>query len=148
MKLYFDDLVRNVVRERVAGKSFDDIAQRYFLRDAEHAQLIYEWKTGVEPTEWKQQLLDIEYMRLERIHEAFWPDAMAGDPNAAKIVLQTSNLKKSYVEQRPYLDTSRAKEIEKLLIDQKNHMQELGKELKDQISKMNEVLKDFDFSDL
>jgi len=148
MKLYFDDLVRNVVRERLAGKSFDDIAQRYFLCDAEHAQLIYEWKTGVEPTEWKQQLLDIEYMRLERIHEAFWPDAMAGDSNAASIVLQTSNLKKSYIEKRPYLDTSRANEIEKLLIDQKAHMRELGNELRDQISKMNEVLKDFDSSDL
>jgi len=148
MKLYFDELVHNVLRERISGKSFGEIADRYFLRDAAHAQTIYEWKTSTEPIEWKQQLIDLEYLRLDDIQLAFWHAAKAGDVAAAKVVLQTSALKKSYIEQRKPFDPARASEIEKLLIEQRTDMDKLGQELREQVAAMNEVLKDFNFSDI
>jgi len=147
LRIYLEELASKVVADHIAGKSFKEISQKYLLRDADHAQLIYEWELSAEPTEWKQQLLDIEYLRLENLHEAYWKDAVAGEISASKIVLQTIALKMKFIEQCKYFSLEKSEAMTKLLIDRKKDYFQMRNELREDVKKINEILEMFDSAD-
>ena len=146
MRIYLEELASKVVADHIAGTSFKEIAKKYFLQDADHAQLIYEWELSAEPTEWKQQLLDIEYLRLDNLHRTYWKDAVAGDIMAGKIVLQIIAQKMKFIEQRNYFPPERGEAARKLLLEDKNDYLQIRKQLQEDVKKINEFIEIFDWT--
>jgi uncharacterized protein (DUF433 family) len=147
MKIDFESLVQDVYNDRLAGLSFNEIAEKYFLLDGYNAQLIYEYKLGLEPIEWRQEFIDREFYRLEKLQNAHWDEALSGDIEATKVVLTISNMKKDLIKNYPKLDKERIAELEKQLVDRQKSMIKLGEDLKEKNRLTNEVLKDFEFPD-
>ena len=145
MRIYFEDLVDTVMRERLAGKSFLQISKKVSIPDPYFIQLIYTWKNMQEPVSWKRQHLDLELSRAEALHSAYWLDALSGDRKAASILIKANNSRMALVDKLADFPAGKTEELRGMLIKNAEEVKKIKTMLKSQIEKYNELLKDFHF---
>jgi hypothetical protein len=142
--MYFDleAIATNIVSEHLAGKTFDELAKKHFLASPRQASLIYMWKTGQNPSMIANQIISVEYDRLNKLQSAYWTEARSGDEKALKAYLAISKSKGELMEKMamvPNLDTN---ELAQIILDQEEDIKAMGIDLKRQFDLMNTLAKD------
>jgi hypothetical protein len=145
MKLDLDQIAVNIVKDRLAGMEFKDIARKYFLGSPLQANTIYLWKTGNEPLEMANQKISLEYERLEILQSSYWVDAQSGDKAALKSYLSIAKAKVDLMEKLAMSSPLSSDEIQEIMIDHLKSNQELGEELHKEFALFNEAIKDFEW---
>jgi len=79
-------LQENILRDRVQGHSLHQIAHDYFLGTAEFAHSKLTKGLEVQRQLTTQELLYNEITRLDELHRLYWPDALSGNIQAARII--------------------------------------------------------------
>ena len=76
----------NIFRDRVQGYSLSQIAHDHFLGTAEfaHSKLAEGLEVQLQLT--AKELLYIELARLDELHRLYWPDALSGNIQAARMI--------------------------------------------------------------
>jgi hypothetical protein len=142
--MYFDleAIATNIVSEHLAGKTFDELANKHLLASPRQANLIYIWKTGQNPSMIATQKISIEYERLEKLQSDYWTEARSGDEKALKAYLAISKSKGELMEKMamvPNLDTN---ELAQIILDKEEDIEAIGVDLKRQFDLMNTLAKD------
>lgn len=145
MKIEFDDLKARIRRERLRGKSSSQIAVDYFLPSAQLVDTIFNVGMQQEPLQLKLQQIEMDLMRCDGILDTFYNRALTGDRHAARIVIDTCKLRHKLLEDFPLVVEINPKEMAERTLENMMTLKEAEDELKSQISKLNEILKDFDF---
>lgn len=78
------------VELRLAGKVYREIAEELGYADAGEAYHAVQRSIARVEAEGVEQLREVEQARLEKLHGAFWGDAVAGDGKAADRALRIS----------------------------------------------------------
>ena len=78
---------RMVLELRLAGMSFDAIADRLLLDDWQAAKVLYE-QALADSTPSDGEAVELEVARLERLHSAMWAKAVGGDMAATDVVMR------------------------------------------------------------
>ena len=146
MKHNLRDLSNFVLKERLAGKSFVEISEISKILNPDFIELVYTWKKSLEPIFWKQQHFDLELLRNDALHAAYWADAIAGDSKAAQVILKVNNSKMKLVEKLENFPVDKIEEILKIKIENQSDLLEIETMLKDQLKEINKILEGFDFS--
>ena len=144
MKLNLDQIAVNIVKDRLAGMEFKDIARKYFLGSPLKANPIYLWKTGNEPLEMANQKILLEYDRLEILQSSYWVDAQSGDKAALKSYLSIAKAKVDLMEKLAMSSPLSNDEIAEMMIDHLKTNRELGEELHKEFALINDAIKDFE----
>ena len=144
MKLNLDQIAVNIVKDRLAGLEFKDIARKYFLGSPLKANSIYLWKTGNEPLEMANQKILLEYDRLEILQSSYWVDAQSGDKAALKSYLSIAKAKVDLMEKLAMSSPLSNDEIAEMMIDHLKTNRELGEELHKEFALINDAIKDFE----
>jgi hypothetical protein len=145
MKLDLNQIAVNIVKDRLAGMEFKDIARKYFLGSPLKANSIYMWKTGNEPLEMANQKILLEYDRLEILQSSYWVDAQSGDKAALKSYLLIAKAKVDLMEKLAMSSPLSNDEIREMMIDHLKINRELGEELHKEFALLNEAIKDFEW---
>ena len=145
MKLNLDQIAVNIVKDRLAGMEFKDIARKYFLGSPLKANSIYLWKTGNEPLEMANQKILLEYDRLEILQSSYWVDAQSGDKAALKSYLSIAKAKVDLMEKLAMSSPLSNDESAEMMIDHLKTTRELGEELHKEFALLNEAITDFEW---
>jgi hypothetical protein len=145
MKLNLDQIAVNIVKDRLAGMEFKDIARKYFLGSPLKANSIYLWKTGNEPLEMANQKILLEYDRLEILQSSYWVDAQSGDKAALKSYLSIAKAKVDLMEKLAMSSPLSNDEIAEMMIDHLKTNRELGEELHKEFALINDAIEDFEW---
>ena len=135
MKLNLDQIAVNIVKDRLAGMEFKDIARKYFLGSPLKANPIYLWKTGNEPLEMANQKI---------LQSSYWVDAQSGDKAALKSYLSIAKAKVDLMEKLAMSSPLSNDEIAEMMIDHLKTNRELGEELHKEFALINDAIKDFE----
>jgi ATP-dependent Lon protease len=146
MKHNLRDLSNFVLKEKMAGKSFVEISEICKILNPDFIELVYMWKKSHEPIFWKQQYFDLELLRNDALHAAYWADAIAGDSKAAQVILKVNNSRMKLVERLENFPVDKLEEALKLKIENQLDLLEVETILKDQLKEINKILEGFDFS--
>ena len=146
MKHNLRDLSNFVLKEKLAGKSFVEISEITKILNPDFIELVYTWKKSLEPIFWKQQHFDLELLRNDALHAAYWADAIAGDSKAAQVILKVNNSRMKLVERIENFPVDKLEEALKLKIENQSDLLEVETILKDQLKEINKILEGFDFS--
>jgi hypothetical protein len=136
----FDDICSRVVRERLQGKSFSRIARDNLLPSTTYAQHLFIWKTAIEPLQWRQESNDTELRRFDALLETYYPQALAGNAKAARLVLDISNLRLKYLQDVQLLPNKSMEELEKAMETFFSDLKSQEEELRKPIEDMNNLL--------
>lgn len=80
---------------RKGGKTFSEIYRDYYQGILNYDQMVALYRSTLTKMarsyglEERQQMLMLELDRYDALQDAYWTDALAGDKDAAKLVLQT-----------------------------------------------------------
>ncbi len=145
MRIYFEDLVDIVMKERLAGKSFLEISKKCLIPDPQFIKLVYTWKTLQEPISWKREHLDMELARAEALHSTYWLDAASGDWKAASILLKANNLRMALIEKLADFPKGKIDELSGMMIESEEELKKIETHLRSQIERYNELIKDIHY---
>jgi hypothetical protein len=145
MRIYFENLVDLVMKERLAGKSFLEISKKCLIPDPNFIKLVYTWKNLQEPISWKREHLDLELARAEALYSAYWLDAASGDRKAASILLKANNLRMALIEKIADFPEGRIDELTGMMIESEEGLKKIEALLRSQIEKYNDLTKDIDY---